>query len=130
MDPMELVEPMELMQPMEPMELMAPMPPMEIDLGDLDLQMSLVNEMVSNLSSPEMQEQLEAVKEQAGRIELDLKKFANEDMQAAKKMAWAFAPQSIAPVAPMAPMPPMPPMPPKAYNHRGMSDDRSEEHTS
>jgi hypothetical protein len=139
-EPMELVEPMDLMQlvePMEPMELVEPMPPMEIDvgdldlhlgdldlqMGDLDLQMSMANEMVSNLSSPEMQEQLEAVKEQAGRIKLDLKKFAKEDMQAAKEMAWAFAPQSVAPVAPVAPMPPMPPMPPKAYGHRGLSDD-------
>jgi hypothetical protein len=118
---MQLVEPMEPMdfvEPMEPMDLVAPMPPMEIDLGDLDLQMSMVNEM---LSSPELQEQLEAVKEQAGRIKLDLKMFGREDMQAAKEMAWAaqlaFAPQSV------APMPPMPPMPPKAYNHRGMSDD-------
>jgi hypothetical protein len=134
----------EPMPPMEPMDLFGPMPPMEIDLGDLglqlgdldlqlgdldlqlgdlDLQMSMVNGMVSNLSSPELKEQLEAVKEQAGRIKLDFKKFDREDMQAAKEMAWAFAPQSIAPVAPVAPMPPMPPMPPKAYNHRGMSDD-------
>ena len=124
MEPMDLVEPMEpmeLMEAMEPMDLVAPMPPMEIDLGDLDLQMSMVNEM---LSSPELQEQLEAVKEQAGRIKLDLKMFGREDMQAAKEMAWAaqlaFAPQSVAPVAPM---PPMPPMPPKAYGHRGLSDD-------
>src|SRR5450631_4199575 len=50
-----------------PMALVVPMPPMEIDLGDLDLhlgdldlQMSLVNEMVSG---PELQEQLEALKE-------------------------------------------------------------------
>src|ERR1019366_3200403 len=115
MEPMELMEPMEpmdLMQlvgPMEPMDLVAPMLPMEIDLGDLDLQMSMVNEMVS---SPELQEQIEAAKEQAGRMKLDLKMFAREDMQAAKEMAraaqLAFAPQAIAPVAPMPPMPPMP----------------------
>ena len=123
MDPMELIEAMPPMPLMDPMELIEAMPPMELDLGDLDLQMSLVNEMVSNLSNPELQEQIEAIKEQAGRIKLDFKNFGKEDMQAAKEMAWAFAPQSIAPVAPMAPMPPMPPMPPKAYNHRGMSDD-------
>ena len=124
MEPMDLVEPMDLMQLVEPMETMELMAPMEIDLGNLDLQMSTVNEM---LSSPELQEQIEAAKEQAGRMELDLKRLGRADMKAAKEMAraaqFAFAPQSIAPVAPMAPMPPMPPMPPKAYNHRGMSDD-------
>src|ERR1017187_6029181 len=85
----------------------APLPPMDIDLGDLDAQVSLAKEMAKEMAErykPELQEQLEAAKEQLGRMKLDL----------------AFAAQNIA-----VPRPPTPPRPAKeiTFRGRGMIDD-------
>jgi hypothetical protein len=102
----------------------------DIDLGDIDAQVSMAMEMVM---SPELQDQMEAAREQVERMKIDMqdKVFAKEEMQAAKDMAMAqigrlgmaFGPQK-APTAPMPPTPPMPAMPPKIASMRGMSIDR------
>jgi hypothetical protein len=81
----------------------------DIDLGDLDVQISMAKEMTL---SPELQDQIEAAKEMAGRMKLDMQERAFE-MAAAKDIlrgALAFAPQGITP-----PRPPTPPIPPRRY---------------
>ena len=111
------------MPPMEPMTPMAGMAPMAIEMGDLDLLISLEKEMTSRYD-PDLQDKLESAREQVGRMKLDLqgRTFAREDMLAAQDMlratTFAFAPQAI------APRPPTPPMPPKAIALRGMSYER------
>lgn len=98
--------PMPPMPPMPPMSPTPPLPPIDIDLGDLDEHMSLAREMAKEMTErfkPELEYQLEAVREQVGRMKLDL----------------AFAPQNI-----NAPRAPTPPMPPKEITFRGMNDDR------
>ena len=111
------------MPPMEPMTPMAGMAPMAIEMGDLDLLISLEKEMTSRYD-PDLQDKLEAAREQVGRMKLDLqgRTFAREDMLAAQDMlratTFAFAPQAI------APRPPTPPMPPKAITLRGMNYER------
>jgi hypothetical protein len=132
--PLPAVAPMAPMPPMPPMEPMPPMPamaPMDIDLGDLDLQISMAKDFTL---SPELQDNLEAVKEQVGRMKFDLHETMvdrEEMVAAAKEMAMAaqlgkfgmaFTPQAITPRPAIAPMPPMPPKP---MTLRGMSDDRA-----
>ena len=111
-----------------PLAPLPPMPPMNIDLGDLDAQISLAREMAL---SPELQDRMEAAREQVERMRIDMqdKVFAKEEMLAAKDMAMAaqlgkfgmaFGPQKA-----IAPMPPMPPMPKMMTDRgRGMSNDR------
>jgi hypothetical protein len=89
--------------PISPMEPMTPMPgmvPPDIDLSDLDTQVAMARDLAERLK-PDLEDQLEAVREQVGRLKLDL----------------AFAPQGA------APRPPTPPRPPKPITFRGMSDD-------
>ena len=102
--PAPLPAPMPMPTPIAPLP---PLPPMDIDLGDLDAQVSLAKEMAKEMAErykPELQEQLEAAKEQLGRMKLDL----------------AFAAQNIA-----VPRPPTPPRPAKeiTFRGRGMIDD-------
>jgi hypothetical protein len=123
-----------------PLAPLPPIPPIDIDLGDINAQVSMAMDMVM---SPELQDQMEAAREQVERMKIDVqdKVFANDEMMlAAKDMAMAqlgkfgmaFGPQkAIAPMPPMAPMPPtMPPMPAMPPNKmmtdrgRGMSNDR------
>src|ERR1039458_9628106 len=108
--------PMALPMP-APVAPLPPIPRLDIDLGDLDVQISMAKEMTL---SPELQDQIDAAKEIAGRMKLDMQERAFE-MAAAKDMlrgGLAFAPQSIAP-----PRPPTPPRPPKEITFRGMIDD-------
>ena len=91
----------------------APLPPllpMDIDLGDLDVQIPMVKEMTL---SPELQDQMEAVKEQIGLMKLDMKERAKEMAKTAQLAPFAFAPQAV------PPRPPTPPMPPKEIMFRG-----------
>jgi HEAT repeats len=123
--------PMAPMPPMPPMPAMAPMAPMDIDLGDLDLQISMAKDLTLN---PELQEEIEAAREQVGRMKFDLHETMvdrEEMVAAAREMAMAaqigkfgmaFTPQAITPRPAIAPMPPMPPKP---MTLRGMSDDRA-----
>jgi hypothetical protein len=138
--PRPAAAPMAPMPPMPPMAHMPPTPaiaPMDVDLGDLDLQIRMAKDMAMN---PELQDQIEAAKEQAKSMKFELldkmqfdiqdKIFATQEMLAAKDMAmaaklgkfgYAFAPQGI---GVPTPRPPNPPMPVKAMTYRGMSDDR------
>jgi HEAT repeats len=135
------VAPMAPLPAMPPMEPLAPMPavaPMPLDMGDLDLQMSLAKELTLEFN-PDLQDKIDAAMEQVGRMKFDLQDgtFAKEEMFAAKDMAmaaqrlkFAFAPQGIGISGGVsggvrAPMPPIPPMPAKSGNgYRGMSEDR------
>ena len=98
--------PMAPMPPMPPMELITPaaaMAAMDIDLGDLDAQIAMAKELTM---SPELQDQIAAAKEMAGRMKLDLQGQAF-DMAAATDMlrgALAFAPQAVTPRPPIPPM--------------------------
>jgi hypothetical protein len=117
-----------------PMAPLPPIPPIDIDLGDLNAQISLATEIAL---SPELQDQMEAAREQVERMRIDMRDnvFVKEEMLAAKDMAMAaqagkfglaFNPQkAIAPMPPMPPMAPMPPMPKMMTDRgRGMSNDR------
>src|ERR1035437_1035000 len=109
------------MAPMPPMEAMPPMPamaPMDIDLGDIDAQISLAKELTL---SPELRDQIEAAKEQVGRMRLDIQERARDMARTAQLAPFAFAPQST---GMSGVRPPTPPMPPKVMTLRGMSDDR------
>lgn len=122
--PMELMSPMPPMPPMPAMAPMPPMPPVEIDLGNLDLQMSY--EM-----NQEVRDKIEQAREMAERMRFDMqdkvyvyqdKAFAAQEMLAAKDMAMALrAPFAFAPQA--MPRPATAPTP-KAMVFRNMSDDR------
>ena len=131
--PMAAPEPMPAMAPLAPMPPEAPLPPMAY-IGDLDEQMVAARAMVL---SPEMQDKIEAAREQVERMRTDMRYEINNDVRleienqvmAAKDMAmlagrnmFAFAPQSM-PKPAIAPMPPTPPSPVKIMTMR-MSDDR------
>jgi len=109
------------------------MPPMAYML-DLDSDMVEARAMAL---SPEIQDKIEAAREQLENMRTDMKYQMNEDVRwqienqlmAAKDMAvfgnrnlFAFAPQA-SPRPAIAPMPPNPPMPAKVLTMR-MSDDR------
>src|ERR1035437_8089697 len=96
----------------------APMAPMDIDQGDIDAQISLAKELTL---SPELRDQIEAAKEQVGRMRLDIQERARDMARAAQLAPFAFAPQST---GMSGARPPTPPMPPKVMTLRGMSDDR------
>jgi len=83
---------------------------MDIDLGDLDVQIPMVTEMTLNL---ELQDQMEAVKEQLGLMKLDMKERAKEMAKTAPLAPFAFAPQAV------TPRPPTPPRPPREIMLRG-----------
>jgi ribosomal protein L10 len=98
-----------------PVAPLPPLPPLDIDLGDLDAQISMAKEMTL---SPELLDQIEAAKEQVGRMKLDIQDRAKDMARAAQLTPFAFAPQAI------TPRPAMPPMPPKRYFlFRTSSDD-------
>ena len=146
--------PMAPMPPMERMEPTPPMPPMDIDLGDLDVHMSLAKELTMQFN-PDLQDRLEAMREQADRMRLDIQEKVatkslvmapelQDQIEAVKEQAgrmkldqvfaredmlaakeMAWAAQmAFAPQGIVPPRPPIPPMPPKATAFRGMSEDR------
>src|ERR1035437_453181 len=85
--PRPAAAPMAPMPPMEPMPPMPAMAPMDINLGDIDAQISLAKELTL---SPELQDNLEAVKEQAERMKFDLRETMvdrEEMVAAAREMA-------------------------------------------
>jgi hypothetical protein len=75
--------------PVAPVAPLPPTPPMDIDLGDLDAQVSLAKEMTGRFKV-DLQDKLEAAREKVGFMKLDL----------------AFAPQGIPARPPMPPIPP------------------------
>ena len=125
-------EPMPAAAPLAPMPPMAPM----AYIDDWDLQ-----EAKRMAISPDMQDKIEAAREQVERMKLDMRYEIDSDIRAqinsqvmaatdmAKDMAlmagrnlFAFAPQAT-PKPAMPGMPPNPPMPVKLMTMR-MSDDR------
>jgi hypothetical protein len=114
--PMAPIPPMPAMDAMPPMPAMAPMPPMppmEFDAADLAEQIAQAKELTFALN-PELQDQIDNARDLVSRMKL------NGQLDAARSMAFAFAPQAAGPGT----MPPMPPMPPKAMTLRGMNEDR------
>src|SRR5664280_2861282 len=67
--------PMPMPTPVAPLPPLPPLPPVDIDLGDLDVQISMAKEM---MLSPELLDQIEAAKEQVGRMKLDIQERAKD----------------------------------------------------
>ena len=107
--PVPAPQPMALPMP-APVAPLPPIPRLDIDLGDLDVQISMAKDLALN---PELQDQIEAAKEQAGRMKLDIQERAKDMARAAQLGPFAFAPQAV------APRPPTPPRPPKEITFRG-----------
>jgi hypothetical protein len=119
--PMPAPQPAPIPMP-APIAPLPPLPPMDIDLGDIDAQISMAKEMAKEMTlSPELLDQIEAAKAQVGRMKLDIQERA-KDMARAQLAPFAFAPQSTGVVTPR---PPTPPIPPKRYFlFRTNGDDR------
>src|ERR1039458_2541094 len=79
--PVPAPQPMALPMP-APVAPLPPIPRLDIDLGDLDVQISMAKDLALN---PELQDQIEAAKEQAGRMKLDIQEWAFQ-MAAGKVM--------------------------------------------
>jgi hypothetical protein len=102
-----------------PVAPLPPTPPMDIDLGDLDAQISMAKEMTL---SPELLDQIEAAKEQVGRMKLDIQDRAKDMARAAQLTPFAFAPQGTGVAVPRPPTPPTPPR--RVFFFAPNNDDR------
>jgi hypothetical protein len=116
--PLPPTPPMAPMAPLPPMDVVAPMAPMDIDLGDLDIQISMARDLMLN---PELQDQIEAAKEQIGRMKLDIKEQAKDMANAVRLAPFAFAPQGAVYGVPRPN--PMPSPKEIILRGRGSSDD-------